>query len=143
MTAAFPEIRAAALAQLPADTGRTASWWCGSGTGRCSSDFSGASPGAVLVPGEAARLWPAHWVVFDLLHADGDLTGWPYERRRAALEALFADLGVAAPMTLCPSTTDPTVVRGWPAGTGGRAGIGVRLEEARRRLRPLDDDSQN
>ncbi|MEU4467437.1 hypothetical protein AB0G20_27770 [Streptomyces sp. NPDC024017] len=48
---------------------------------------------------EAARQWPAHYVVFDLLHADADLIDWPYERRRAALEALFADHGLAAPMT--------------------------------------------
>ncbi|MFF8931568.1 hypothetical protein ACF1AO_30370 [Streptomyces longwoodensis] len=51
---------------------------------------------------------------FDLVHADGtDLTGWPYERRRAALEALFTDRQLEAPLTLCPSTTDPTVARGW------------------------------
>jgi ATP-dependent DNA ligase len=56
-------------------------------------------------------------VVFDPLHADADLTGWPYERRRAALEALFADHALAAPMTLCPSTSDPTVARGWLAWT--------------------------
>ncbi|MGW0769260.1 hypothetical protein [Streptomyces sp. NPDC002676] len=45
MTASFPEIRAAALAQLPADTGLDG-WWCGSGTGRRSNAFSSASPGA-------------------------------------------------------------------------------------------------
>ncbi|MGW0886257.1 hypothetical protein [Streptomyces sp. NPDC002671] len=50
---------------------------------------------------------------FDLFHAGADLTGWPYERRRAALQALFADHGLEAPLTLCPSTTDPAVARGW------------------------------
>ncbi|MGW7528477.1 hypothetical protein [Streptomyces sp. NPDC054783] len=52
-------------------------------------------------------------MVYDLLHAGGSLTGWPYERRRAALEALFADHGLKAPPTLCPSTTDPAAARGW------------------------------
>jgi hypothetical protein len=33
------------------------------------------------------------------------VTGWPYARRRAAL--LFAELGLAAPFTLCPAATDP------------------------------------
>ncbi|WP_253915911.1 hypothetical protein [Streptomyces sp. NRRL S-31] len=42
-----------------------------------------------------------------------DLTGRPYERRRAALEALFADRGLSAPLTLCPSTTDPVEAGGW------------------------------
>ncbi|MFE4862361.1 hypothetical protein [Streptomyces sp. NPDC056670] len=58
---------------------------------------------------EGSRLWPAHYVAFDLVHAGADLTGWPYERRRSALKALFADYRLAAPLTLCPSTTDPTV----------------------------------
>jgi ATP-dependent DNA ligase len=53
-------------------------------------------------------------VVFDLLHADAtDLTGWPYARRRAALEALFTDRQLEAPLTLCPSTTDPAIARKW------------------------------
>src|SRR5690606_23877858 len=34
---------------------------------------------------------PAHFVAFDLLRLEGiDTTGWPYRRRRAALEGLFA-----------------------------------------------------
>jgi ATP-dependent DNA ligase len=53
-------------------------------------------------------------VVFDLLHADAtDLTDWTYERRRTALEALFTDRRLEAPLTLCPSTTDPAAARGW------------------------------
>jgi ATP-dependent DNA ligase len=42
---------------------------------------------------QAAWEWPAHFVAFDLVHRGDDLTGWPYARRRAALEALFAELG--------------------------------------------------
>jgi hypothetical protein len=63
---------------------------------------------------EAAGQWPAHYVAFDLVHVGGtDLTGWTYRRRRAALEALFTEHGLAAPLTLCPSTTDPTVAARW------------------------------
>ncbi|WP_435877308.1 hypothetical protein [Streptomyces albogriseolus] len=55
-----------------------------------------------------------HYVAFDPVHqGDTDLTSWPYERRRTALEALFADHRLEAPLTLCPSTTDPAVARGW------------------------------
>ncbi|MFH9016388.1 hypothetical protein ACH4C6_34120 [Streptomyces sp. NPDC017943] len=66
----------------------------------------------------AAQTWPAHLVVFDATHLGGtDLTVWPYARRWAALEALFADAGLAAPFTLCPSTTDPATARAWLAWT--------------------------
>ncbi|MFE2053684.1 ATP-dependent DNA ligase [Streptomyces sp. NPDC059459] len=62
----------------------------------------------------AARAWPAHLVVFDATHLGGtDLTAWPYARRRAALEALFAEAALVAPFTLCPSTTDPATARAW------------------------------
>jgi ATP-dependent DNA ligase len=61
---------------------------------------------------EALR-WPAHYVAFDLVHIVGThMTGWPYWRRRAALEELFTDRGLEAPLSLCPSTTDPAVARG-------------------------------
>jgi ATP-dependent DNA ligase len=63
---------------------------------------------------KAGRERPAHYVVFGLVHEGGtDLTGWPYARRRAALEALFADHSLTAPLTLCPSTTDPAVAQQW------------------------------
>ncbi|MFF7951782.1 ATP-dependent DNA ligase [Streptomyces griseorubiginosus] len=52
--------------------------------------------------------------VFDLVHlGDTDLVSWSYARRRAALEGLFADAGLTAPFTLCPSTTDPATAREW------------------------------
>jgi ATP-dependent DNA ligase len=52
-------------------------------------------------------------VAFDLVHIVGThMTGWPYWRRRAALEELFTDRGLEAPLSLCPSTTDPAVARG-------------------------------
>ncbi|MFF8931543.1 ATP-dependent DNA ligase [Streptomyces longwoodensis] len=114
MTASFPEIRAAALEQLPADTGLDGElvvWEHGRlAFERLQQRLARRGRGAM----EGAGRWPAHYVVFDLVHADAtDLTGWPYARRRAALEALFTDRQLAAPLTLCPSTTDPTVARGW------------------------------
>lgn len=65
----------------------------------------------------AARLAaqrPCHFVAFDLLRLAGtDTTGWPYRRRRNALEALFAEHRLTAPWALCPSTTNPDTVREW------------------------------
>ncbi|MEV5350301.1 ATP-dependent DNA ligase [Streptomyces achromogenes] len=113
MTGSFPEIRAAALAQVPADTGLDGElvvWESGRlAFERLQQRLARRGTGAV----EAARQWPAHYVVFDLVHADGDVTGWPYTRRRVALEALFADRRLQAPLTLCPSTTDPATAHGW------------------------------
>jgi ATP-dependent DNA ligase len=114
MTGSFPEVRAAALAQLPADTGLDGElvvWEQGRlAFERLQQRLARRGSGAA----EGAGRWPAHYVVFDLVHAGGaDLTGWPYARRRAALEALFAGRRLEAPLTLCPSTTDPAVARGW------------------------------
>ncbi|MGW4564177.1 ATP-dependent DNA ligase [Streptomyces sp. NPDC004561] len=61
-----------------------------------------------------AEEWPAHFVAFDLLRLSGtDTTGWPYQRRRAALESMFAARRLFAPWGPCPSTTDPATVREW------------------------------
>lgn len=62
----------------------------------------------------AAQEWPAHFVAFDVLRLSGtDTTGWPYRRRRAALESVFTASGLIAPWVLCPSTTDPDTMREW------------------------------
>ncbi|MFD9984034.1 ATP-dependent DNA ligase [Streptomyces massasporeus] len=62
----------------------------------------------------AADEAPAHFVAFDLLRISGtDTTSWPYQRRRAALESLFAARQLTAPWALCPSTTDADTVREW------------------------------
>ncbi|MGW5505945.1 ATP-dependent DNA ligase [Streptomyces rochei] len=115
MTAAFPEIADAALAQLPGDTGLDGELvvWEGERLAfeRLQQRLArrrGAGAAA------AARTWPAHLVVFDVVRLAGaDLTPWPYARRRAALESLFADTPLTAPFTLCPSTTDPATARDW------------------------------
>ncbi|MFD3622358.1 hypothetical protein ACFWWT_45865 [Streptomyces sp. NPDC058676] len=46
----------------------------------------------------AAAEWPVHFVAFDLLRVSGtDTTGWPYRRRRAALESVFTASRLSAP----------------------------------------------
>ncbi|MER8009636.1 ATP-dependent DNA ligase [Streptomyces sp. NPDC094149] len=114
MTTAFPEISAAALAQLPEQTGLDGELVVRE-AGRLAFErlqqrLAHRGAGAA----RAATQWPAHYVVFDLLHlGDTDLASWSYARRRVALEGLFADAGLAAPFTLCPSTTDPATAREW------------------------------
>ncbi|GAA2916060.1 MULTISPECIES: ATP-dependent DNA ligase [Streptomyces] len=62
----------------------------------------------------ATEEWPAHFVAFDLLRLSGtDTTSWPYRRRRAALESVFAARRLIAPWALCPSTTEADVLREW------------------------------
>ncbi|MEV4790155.1 ATP-dependent DNA ligase [Streptomyces tuirus] len=138
MTGSFPEIRAAALAQLPEDTGLDGELvvWEGERLAfeRLQQRLARRGKGAR----EAAGQWPAHYVAFDLAHVGGaDLTGWAYRRRRAALEELFAERGLAAPLTLCPSTTDPAVAEQWLAWTAaGLEGLCFkRLDEPYRPVR--------
>ncbi|WP_217243177.1 hypothetical protein [Streptomyces sp. AC555_RSS877] len=79
----------------------------------------------IKIPPEAS----AHFVAFDVLRLSGtDTTGWPYRRRRAALESVFAARGLIAPWVLCPSTTDPDTVREWLTGTSvGIEGVLFKL----------------
>ncbi|MEW2267959.1 ATP-dependent DNA ligase [Streptomyces sp. NPDC047853] len=114
MAGAFPEIREAALAQLPeAGLDGELVVWEGERLAfeRLQQRLARRRGAGALA---AAQTWPAHLVVFDVTHLDGtDLTTWPYARRRAALENLFADAALEAPFTLCPSTTDPATARAW------------------------------
>ncbi|MCK8438537.1 hypothetical protein G3I77_37770 [Streptomyces sp. D2-8] len=130
----FPEIREAALAQLPADTGLDGELvvWERDRLAFERLQQRLARRGAAAA--QAAQEWPAHFVAFDLVHRGDDLTGWPYARRRAAWEALFAERGLAAPFTLCPSTTDPALAREWLSWTAaGVEGLCFkRLEESYR-----------
>ncbi|MFH8533237.1 ATP-dependent DNA ligase [Streptomyces tendae] len=116
MTPAFPEIRDAALAQLPDDTvfldGELVVWESGRlAFERLQQRLARRRGTGALA---AAQSWPAHLVVFDLMRQGStDLTPWPYNRRRSALEQLFAENGLTAPLTLCPSTTDPDTAGEW------------------------------
>lgn len=81
----------------------------------------------------AAEEWPAHFVAFDLLRLSGtDTTSWPYRRRRAALESVFAARRLIAPWSLCPSTTEADVVREWLtwASVGMEGVVFKRLDDA-------------
>ncbi|MFE7765881.1 ATP-dependent DNA ligase [Streptomyces sp. NPDC057438] len=83
----------------------------------------------------AAEEWPAHFVTFDLLRLSGtDTTSWPYRRRRAALESVFAAHRLSAPWALCPSTTEAVVVREWLtwASVGMEGVVFKRLDDAYR-----------
>lgn len=138
MTGSFPEIRAAALTQLPADTGLDGElvvWQSGRlAFERLQQRLARRGKGA----SEAAGQWPAHYVVFDLLHqGETDLTGWPYQRRRAALEALFTERSLTGPLTLRPSTTDPAAAQQWLQWTAaGLEGLYFkRLDEPYRPVR--------
>jgi ATP-dependent DNA ligase len=55
---------------------------------------------------------PASFIAFDLLAlGDDDLTGEPFERRRAALERALAD--AAPPVHVTPITQDEEIARAW------------------------------
>ncbi|MFF8287400.1 ATP-dependent DNA ligase [Streptomyces albus] len=109
----FPELRSGAV-QLPDATaldGEVVVWESGRlAFERLQGRLQRRGTGAARL----AEQWPAHYVAFDLLRLEGtDTTVWPYRRRRAALEHLFAEHRLTAPWALCPSTTDPDTVREW------------------------------
>ncbi|MGW7356266.1 ATP-dependent DNA ligase [Streptomyces sp. NPDC054802] len=63
---------------------------------------------------QLAAAMPAHFIIFDVLQADGQETlNEPYKRRRAVLEELFTEHRLPPPWTLCPMTTDPAVAQKW------------------------------
>jgi ATP-dependent DNA ligase len=74
---------------------------------------------AVSSSQSAARLaaqWPAHFIAFDLLQADGqEMLRTPYAQRRARPEQLLTEHQLAAPWTLCPETSDLATALEWLA----------------------------
>ncbi|MFF9705418.1 ATP-dependent DNA ligase [Streptomyces griseofuscus] len=108
MTAAFPEIKAAALTLLPADTGLDGELvvWEEDRLTFERLQQRLARRGRPPAAGTLRHLRPGP-------RAGTDLTGWPYQRRRAALEALFTDHQLSAPLTLCPWTADPAEAAQW------------------------------
>ncbi|HEY3733430.1 MAG TPA: ATP-dependent DNA ligase [Streptosporangiaceae bacterium] len=114
MTRYFPELVAAITAQLPERCVIDGEIVVPDGAGR-QLDFDALlqriHPAASRVD-LLAQQTPAHFIAFDLLAlGDADLTGQPFEQRRAALERALA--GVAAPIHLTPVTTDRGQAAEW------------------------------
>ncbi|HJX45314.1 MAG TPA: ATP-dependent DNA ligase [Geodermatophilus sp.] len=114
LTDRFPDVAAAALAQVPAGTvldGEVVVW------GGQRLDFGLLQRRLVTPPSRMAALAAAHpasYVAFDLLAAGGtDRRRRPWRSRRAALEELAGRW--APPMQLSPVTTDPAEARQWAA----------------------------
>ncbi|MFF3140370.1 ATP-dependent DNA ligase [Streptomyces sp. NPDC057927] len=135
MAPAFPEVVAGA-AQLPDATALDGELVVWDAAGRLAFErlqnrLARRGAGAA----RAAEKWPAHFVAFDLLRLSGtDTTGWPYQRRRAALESVFTARRLSAPWALCPSTTEADVVREWLtwASVGMEGVVFKRLADAYR-----------
>ncbi|MFD0684968.1 ATP-dependent DNA ligase [Actinomadura fibrosa] len=111
---AFPEIVAAVFAQLPPGTvvdGEIVRWGA---DGRL--DFGALQRRHVAGRRrlELARTEPCHYVVFDVLEADGaDLRPRPLRERRAVLEGLLGDAGPSARVVASPQTADVEEARIW------------------------------
>jgi len=138
LTDRFPDVAAAALAQVPAGTvldGEVVIWHGDR------LDFGLLQQRMVAAPGRMGALVAAHpasYVAFDVLAAGGsDLRGQRLARRRAELERLAARW--APPLQLSPATSDPAEARQWftdfrPAGVEGLVakGAGTRYAPGRR-----------
>ena len=134
----FPDVVAAALAQIPAGTvldGEVVIW------NGSRLDFGLLQQRMVTAAGKIGPLVAAHpasYVAFDLMAVGGaDLRGERLSRRRAALEELAGRW--APPMQLSPATRDREEARRWfddfrPAGVEGLVakGAGTRYAPGRR-----------
>ncbi|MFF3932959.1 ATP-dependent DNA ligase [Streptomyces hirsutus] len=95
MGPSFPEVVAGAL-QLPDSTALDGELVVWDAAGRLT--FERLQNRLARRGTGAAQEWPAHFVAFDLLRLSGtDTTSWPYQRRRAALESVFAARRLSAP----------------------------------------------
>ena len=138
LTDRFPDVVAAALAQVPAGTvldGEVVIW------NGSRLDFGLLQQRMVTAAGRIGPLVAAHpasYVAFDVLAAGGtDLRSQRLSRRRATLEELAARW--APPMQLSPATADLEEARRWfddfrPAGVEGLVakGAGTRYAPGRR-----------
>jgi ATP-dependent DNA ligase len=134
LTDRFPDIAAAALAQVPAGTvldGEVVIW------NGSRLDFGLLQKRMVTAAGRIGALvatHPASYVAFDVLAAGGtDLRGRRLSRRRSELESLAR--GWAPPMQLSPVTTDLDEARLWfddfrPAGVEGLVAKGAATRYA-------------
>jgi ATP-dependent DNA ligase len=134
LTDRFPDVAAAALAQVPPGTvidGEVVVW------NGARLDFGLLQQRMVTAAsriGPLVAAHPASYVAFDLLAAGGqDLRGLRLTRRRATLEEIAERW--APPMQLSPSTTDPDEARRWfedyrPAGVEGLVAKGAATRYA-------------
>ena len=134
LTDRFPDVAAAALAQVPAGTvldGEVVVW-----NGE-RLDFGLLQRRMVTAPSRMAALAAAHpasYVAFDLLAAGGaDQRRRPFRTRRSALEDLAERW--APPMQLSPVTADADEARGWaedlrPLGIEGLVAKGAATRYA-------------
>jgi ATP-dependent DNA ligase len=120
----FPDVVAALFTRIPADSildGELVRW---AEDGRL--DFGALQRRNHTTLATAAKLAadePCHFIVFDLLRVQGvDLTETPLSDRRAALEALFAEIPGTSPLQLGLHTEDLAVAREW---FDGFAAVGV------------------
>ncbi|MCW2635683.1 MAG: ATP-dependent ligase [Blastococcus sp.] len=138
LTDRFPDVAAAALAQIPAGTvvdGEVVIW------NGDRLDFGLLQRRMITATSRIAALVaarPASYVAFDLLATGGsDLRGLRLSRRRAELERLAARW--TPPLQLSPATSDRDEARGWfqdfrAAGVEGLVvkGAGTRYAPGRR-----------
>jgi ATP-dependent DNA ligase len=138
LSARFPDVVAAAVAQVPPGTvldGEVVVW------NGSRLDFGLLQQRMVAAPGRVGALAaaaPASYVAFDLLALGGaDLRSRRLRERRAALEELASRW--APPMQLSPVTADPAEARQWSAdyrvaGVEGLVakGAGTRYAPGRR-----------
>ena len=138
LTDRFPDVVAAAVAQVPAGTvldGEVVIW------NGSRLDFGLLQRRMATAPSQIPALvaaFPASYVAFDLLASGGsDLRGERLSRRRTLLETLAGHW--APPMQLSPATTDAGEARRWfedfrPAGVEGLVakGAGTRYAPGRR-----------
>ncbi len=138
LTDRFPDVVAAAVAQVPAGTvldGEVVIW------NGSRLDFGLLQQRMVTAPGRIPALTAAHpasYVAFDVLASGGtDLRPEKLTRRRAVLEDLAGRW--APPMQLSPATADLDEARAWfadyrPAGVEGLVakGAGTRYAPGRR-----------
>ena len=134
LTDRFPDIAAAARAQIPPGTvvdGEVVVW------NGDRLDFGLLQQRMVTAPSRMARVVaaaPASYVAFDLLAAGGtDLRAQRLRRRREQLEALAGNW--APPLQLSPSTADPDEARQWftdfrPLGVEGLVAKGAATRYA-------------
>jgi ATP-dependent DNA ligase len=110
LTNRFPEIAAAAAAQIPAGTvvdGEVCVWQ----NARLDWDQLQTRMGSPARVAELVRTVPASYVAFDVLAVNGvDVRTRPFVERRTLLEGLT---GWRPPLQVCPSTTDYDEAVAW------------------------------